>query len=159
MTVGFPSWAVPMFSNQRTPSPSSTGTRSTWMASSSPASRHCWAIFALATRTFLSPAATEASASAGHSVAHVLRAGRRHPERRPVDRGRHLDVAVAHPAEQLVDPIGRVGDETVQRHGHVGDDLAHLDLLRGGPFWAPPMLPAGAARNIGQVANPDAAPG
>src|SRR3569833_847509 len=66
MTTGSPSdtGAVVRFSNHRTPVPSSTGTRSTWIASSRPASRHCRAIFALATTTFLSPAVSRARPTA-----------------------------------------------------------------------------------------------
>src|ERR1700730_8886881 len=45
-------------SNKRTPSPSRNGTRSMWISSSSPAVRHCCAIVAEATTTFLRPAIT-----------------------------------------------------------------------------------------------------
>jgi hypothetical protein len=55
---------VPRWSNSRTPSPSNTAARSTWISSSNPASRSCWIVFAPCTATDRSPAAVFACATA-----------------------------------------------------------------------------------------------
>src|SRR4029453_3599046 len=51
-------------SNSRTPAPSNTAARSTWISSSSPASRHCWIVWAPCTPTDFGPAADFARATA-----------------------------------------------------------------------------------------------
>src|SRR3712207_7659950 len=37
----------------------------------------------------------------------------------------HRHVTIAVPSEEVFDPVGRVGDEAVQRHRHIGDHLGH----------------------------------
>jgi hypothetical protein len=54
----------PRWSNNRTPSPSRTGTRSTCISSRSPALMHCWAMLAEPTATSLSPATALACSTA-----------------------------------------------------------------------------------------------
>src|SRR5262245_63973710 len=52
-TFGFPrtTGVFARCSNSRTPAPSNTAARSTWISSSNPASRHCWIVLAPCTPT------------------------------------------------------------------------------------------------------------
>ena len=76
-------------------------------------------------------------AAAGHDRAQALEGFAELPGARlvNVERGNHvlvrdgdLHVARAHPGEDLIDPVVRTGDETVQRHGHVSDYRGHSNL-------------------------------
>ncbi len=64
LVLSSPMGSVPRCSNNRTPPPSRTGTRSTCISSRSPALMHCWAILAAPTATFLSLATALACSTA-----------------------------------------------------------------------------------------------